>query len=42
MKNKKYFSQNAEFDADFEFLEKVAKDSREKSYQRKRDRKMDF
>jgi hypothetical protein len=33
---------NAEFDAYFESSEKVAKNSCEKSYQRKNDRKMEF
>jgi hypothetical protein len=32
----------AEFDADIESVEKVAKNSREKSYQQKSDRKIDF
>ncbi len=37
-----WVSKNVEFDADFEFVEKVAKNLREKSYQRNSDRKMEF
>jgi hypothetical protein len=38
----KYGYQNEEFNADFESVEKVAKNSCGKSYQQKSDRKMEF
>jgi hypothetical protein len=41
-KQAKWVLKNVEFDANLEFVEKVAKNSSEKSYQRKSDRKMEF
>ncbi len=37
-----WLSKKAEFDADFESVEKVAKNSREKNYQQNSDRKIEF
>jgi hypothetical protein len=41
-KQEKWVLKNAEFDVNFELVEKIAKNSSEKYYQRKGDRKIEF